>query len=153
MKKLFLTTVALLAILCLVPLVQAQDTSSLYPPFVQESMDSCGGTPIAWGEASNTAMEGYDTWFCYNLGGTVIIAFDAIIPSDIRQNLQTIQADTKKTGWKTSIDPKYHVTLVETATYTSLCKDDICTNKKILKAIQDKLKDTGLKLDVKEYFD
>ncbi len=153
MKKLLITTVAFLAVLFLVPLAQAQDTSTLYPPFVQESIDSCGGSPIAWGEVYYSNWEGSQIWFCYNLDGNVIIVVDGIVPSDIRQNLQVIQGDTKKTGWKTQIDPKERVTLVETATYTSLCKDDICTNKKVIKAIQDRTKDTGLTFAVTDYFD
>lgn len=150
MKKVLILIVALLALAC----VTASAQSDL-PPFVQNSIDSCGGKPIAWGTVTYKSQEGIDTWFSFqNSDGYVMILVDNIVPSDIRQNLQTIPSDvSEKDGWETNIDAKKHETLIGTAGYSYLCKDKICTNKKVVKAIQDKTKDTGLTLVVTDYFD
>jgi len=153
MKKLLILTVLAAALVCLaMPIANAQENP--YPEFIQQCLDSCKGQPIAWGTAEYKGLEGSDTWFCFqNTDGYVRIFVDNIVPSEIRQNLQAIKADAKKTGWKTEIDAKQRRTYIGTASYDYLCDEDVCTNKIVMKAIQDKIKKTDLILKVTEYFD
>lgn len=149
MKKVLFLIATLMALTCVTASAQAD-----LPPFVQMAIDSCDGQPIAWGIAEYDGLEGSDTWFSFqNDDGLVFIWVDGVVPSDIRQNVQAIASDVKKKGWTTDTDYRAKQTLIGTAGYNILCKDDVCTNKKVTLVIQEKTKKTGLKLTVQEYFD
>ncbi len=151
MKKVLILLVALFALVCITAPAHAQAD---LPPFVQDLFDNCEGKPIAWGMTEYKGLEGSDVWFCFqNSDGLVQIVVDGIVPSDTRQNLQAIESDVDKKGWETDTDHKAKQTLVSTARYTYLCADDVCTNKKVMNTIQEKIKKTGFKLTVTEYFD
>jgi hypothetical protein len=154
MKKVFIFTAVLFAALIALAITPAANADNPLPEFVQQCIDSCGGQPIAWGDVSYKGLEGTDIWFCFkNSDEHVSIWINGIVPSDLRQNLQAIKSDVKGVGWGTKIDNARPRTMIGTANFNKLCGDDVCTNKKAIKGIQDKTKDTGLTLTVKDYFD